>query len=46
MYRRWEKRGQETGYPREQELGGLIGNEFHNIVQYFAIDKAHRGRNH
>ena len=45
MYRRREKRGQETGYPRGQELGET-GNEFCNIVQYFAIGKAHRGGDH
>ena len=39
VYRRWEKRGQETGYPRGQE-SGEIGNEFCNIAQYFAIEKS------
>ena len=34
----------KTGYPRGRELGG-IGNEFRNIAQYFAIEKAHRDRN-
>ena len=38
-----EKRGWETGYlmgqePRETE------NKFHNIVQFFATEKAHRSR--
>ena len=33
------------GYSRGQELGE-IGSEFCNIVQYFAIEKAHGGGNH
>ena len=45
MYRRWEKKGWVTGYPRGQE-SEEIGNVFGNIVQYFAIEKAHRGGNH
>ena len=44
-YGRREKRSQDTGYPRGEE-SGEIGNEFCNIAQYFAIEKAHRGRNH
>ena len=45
VYGRWEKRGQEMGYPRGWEPGE-IGNKFHNIVQFFAIEKAHRGGKH
>ena len=44
-----EKRGRETGYPRGIGRGqesGAIGNEFCNIAQYFAIEKAHGGGNH
>ena len=40
MYGRPEKRGRETGYPKGREPGE-IGNEFRNIAQYFAIEKAH-----
>ena len=42
---RREKRGWETGYPRGQELGE-IRNEFHNIEQYFTLEKVHRGGKH
>ena len=42
---REERAEDATGYPRGWE-SGEIGNEFRNIAQYFAIEKAHRGGNH
>ena len=33
------------GIPKGWESGEM-GNEFCNIAQYFAIEKAHRGGNH
>ena len=38
-----EKRGWETGYLMRQEPRET-GNKFHNIVQFFATEKAHRLR--
>ena len=38
-----EKRGWETGYLMGQEPRET-GNKFHNIVQFFATEKAHRSR--
>ena len=45
VYGRQEKKVQEMGYPRGWELGE-IENKFCNIVQFFTIEKAHRGGNH
>ena len=38
-----EKRGWETGYLMGQEPRET-GNKFHNIMHFFATEKAHRSR--
>ena len=48
VYGRREKKGQETAYPLKGGGGesGEIGHVFRNVLQYFAIEKAHKVGNH
>ena len=41
-----EEESAGDGIPKAAGELGEMGNKFHNIVQFFTIEKAHRGRNH